>query len=76
MAAAAVACSLFEPIASVFPPKSTFFFLEGVQRGCYSVWLKVVLRECVVIAVSTITILFFPKRKSHVLKIPLMGIKV
>lgn len=60
----------------LFFPLNLLFFWEGVQRRCSSVWLKVVLRECVVIAVSTITILLFPKRKSHVLKIPLMGIKV
>lgn len=34
------------------------------------------LRECVVISVFAIAILFFLERKSHVLKIPLMGIKV
>lgn len=52
------------------------FQREYRGRRCYSDWLKVFLRKCVVIAVSTITILFFLKCKSHVLKIPLMGIKV
>lgn len=57
---------------------SKFTFWEGVQRETLLLGLAegFLLRECVVISVSAITILFFFEHKSHVLKIPLMGIKV
>lgn len=67
-------------LCRLFLSKFTFQ-REYRGRRCYSDWLEFFfffffLRERVVIAVSTIAILFFQKCKSHVLKIPLMGIKV